>query len=362
MGDPGSASSAPERAIWVINSACPSRCVYCDIASQRETRELDRRLAVATAEQLVSLRFRQVIFVGGEPLLFKHLGPVLEVLKRGGVDSAVFTGGIPGDHARYVEALQHGATRVVYSIDSGRGNVNDRVRGRLGTTLDLVRFAESVKLALPEVEASVSTVVSRQTVETVGTVWDRMKQFRLTAWVAVLAGDNFTGSPAEHFLPPSQVRNFYLEAAPAAARQVREESPDTDFLVFPVPLPLLSRRVPIERWSAEEVDETLLAEFEAYSRGAYNERFVSRFGCPLVGSDLTIGVGGQIYPCSQAPIIKDEYSLGSVHDVKLSDVLAGGAIKRFREAIPHAPCSRCWAPSNVPRATLDALFARSGLT
>lgn len=351
-----------QRLIWVINAGCPSRCVYCGIASQREKRELDEAEAIAAARAICDAGFREVVFVGGEPLLYPHLPGVLEVL-RGRVRIAVFSGGLPEPVDRWVEVLGHGADRLVLSIDDGDEDRNDLVRGRRGVSREVVELARAARRALPALEVSVSTVVTRHNAETLDSTWERVRPLEPTAWVAVLAGDNFSARPTAHFLEASSLERLYFEAAPALARRVGREAADTDFLLFPVPLSLLRLGVPIDAWSSLDAAQraAVQAELVDYARGDYNASFVREHGCPLVGSDASIGVDGEVYPCSQAPILRSEWALGSLREEPLESLLSSERLERFSGGIPRAPCTRCWAPSNVEPSVLDRLLARKAI-
>ena len=344
------------RVIWLIHAACPSRCAYCAIETQQAQRSLGRDDAVAVARDILRSGFREVILVGGEPLLYPHLADVLETL-RGRAQVAVFTGGIPGEPERSVELLRHGADRVVFSVDVGVDAENDLVRGRKGITRDVERLAEAVHAALPEVGLSVNTVVSRANVRRLGTVWQRFERFGLDSWSLTLAGDNFGQSPAGSFVPLADLEELYLRTLPRMARALRGRA---ELVVLPVPLPVLERGLPIAHWdlAGAEWAEEVRRELERFARGDHNASFVAQHGCPLAGRDVTIGVNGEVHPCSQAPILKPEHVVGHVRD-GLSAVLASERARAFVEGVPHAPCRRCWAPSNVPRDELRRLVARS---
>jgi radical SAM protein with 4Fe4S-binding SPASM domain len=352
-----------QRLIWVINAGCPSRCVYCGIASQREKRELDEAEALSAARAVCDAGFREVVFVGGEPLLYPHLPRVLEEL-RGRVRTAVFSGGLPGSVDRWIETLAHGADRLVLSIDDGDEDRNDLVRGRRGVSRELVELARGARRALPSLEVSISTVVTRHNARTLDSTWERVRSLEPTAWVAVLAGDNFDERPAGHFLDTDSLEQLYFATAPALARRVGREAPDTDFLLFPVPLSLLRLGVSTDGWSRLEGPElaAVRGELADFARGDYNARFVREHGCPLVGCDASIGVDGEVYPCSQAPILQSQWALGSLRDTPLAELLSQERSSQFSRGIPHAPCSRCWAPSNVEPSVLDRLLGRKALS
>lgn len=348
---------APRRhyAMWMFTAACPSRCTYCDLDSQKRLGHLDRADVVRVAKELLAQGFTEVMFAGGEPLLSPDLPAALEAL-RGRVRTTVFTGGLPGLAARSIEVLREGAVgRVVCSIDAGDAARNDRIRGRLGITTELEAFASLLHRQLPGIGRSINTVVSRFNADTLATVWDRMSPYGFTSWSLTLAGDFFEASPAHARLDREALQRFYLETVPALAERLARDR--AELVVLPVPFPFLAAQTPPARWAevAPSVRAELDLELDHYARGAFNHTFVERCGCPLVGIDIVVGVGGQIHPCSQAPIIHPDYVVGNVRDTPLAQILEGDAIRLFSKGIPHKPCTRCWAPSNVPRATLTQL-------
>ena len=346
--------------MWMFTGACPSHCTYCDIDSQKGKKGLSLSEVERVAGEIVAAGFREVMFAGGEPMLSPHLPAALRVL-RGRVPTAVFTGGLPGLVDRAVDVLRDGdVTRLVYSIDSGKDAQNDLIRGRKGITKDLLELAGAVRDRLPRLDRSVNTVVSRFNVDALEGVWDRMAPFGLASWSLTLAGDFFEGSPKHALLDVAALETFYLQTVPAlAARLARDEA---ELVVLPVPFPFLAAQLPPSKWgdAPSSVRAELDAELALYARGEYNATFVRRCGCPLVGIDVVVGVGGEVHPCSQAPIIHPSYVVGNVKRQSLADILAGDALAAFGASVPNAPCTRCWAPSNIPRERLVELVARSG--
>jgi radical SAM protein with 4Fe4S-binding SPASM domain len=354
------AERARHRVVWVLTAACPSRCTYCDIASQRAHRPLSAEAVERACAEIVAQGFGEVIFVGGEPLLSPELPVALRAL-AGRCSVAVFTGGLPAPHDRYVETLGGGRVeRVVLSIDSGRDAVNDVVRGRSGVTAELVGLAEAIRRAHPRIGLSVNTVVSRHNVATLDDVFARLRSLRLDSWSLTLAGDNFQGSPEDALVPRAALATHYFETVPRLARSLAAER--VELVVLPVPLPLLIARVPKAAWGEARArfGDALDRELDRYAVGDYNRSFVERCGCPLVGVDVTIGVGGEVYPCSQAPALRPEYVVGDLRSADLGAILEGASLSAFRAGVPHAPCARCWAPSNVERGRLERLLGALG--
>jgi sulfatase maturation enzyme AslB (radical SAM superfamily) len=346
------------RVIWVLNAACPSRCSYCAIETQRTQRPLPRERVVAAAHDLVACGFSEVIFVGGEPLLSPDLPAALEAL-GGRCDVAVFTGGIPGDIRRPLDVLRRGVNRLVASLDAGDEAANDKLRGRDGITRDLTRLVEATRRELPAIDLSVNSVVTRHNVDRVASAWERAEPWRPSSWSLTLAGDNFDGrAPEGHFLDRAQVETHYLEHVPRLASLLAASR--RELVVLPVPLPFLTEELPPRLWNlhAARHRAALDEEFDRYARGDYNTSFVTRHGCPLIGTDISIGVDGSVFPCSQAPVLQPRHALGSLVTDRLADLLSGERLRAFRAAVPHAICHRCHAPSNVQRPALRALLRR----
>ncbi|MGH7296236.1 MAG: radical SAM protein, partial [Polyangiaceae bacterium] len=283
-------------AMWMFTGACPSHCTYCDIDSQKGKKGLSSVEVERVANEIVEAGFSEVMFAGGEPMLSPDLPAALRVFK-GRIPTAVFTGGLPGLAQRAVTVLREGGVRrIVYSIDSGERKANDLIRGRDGITADLLELAGAVRDGIPGIDRSVNTVVSRFNVDALESVWERMSPFRLDSWSLTLAGDFFQGSPTHAFLSEEALAKLYFQTVPAlAARLAREKA---ELVVLPIPVPLLAARIPPSRWGdlPAAMREEILPELSLYARGEYNATFVRRYGCPLVGMDVVIGVGGEVHP------------------------------------------------------------------
>lgn len=347
-------------AMWMFTGACPSHCTYCDIDSQKAKKALSSAEVERVCRELVEQGFEEVMFAGGEPILSPDLPLALRAL-RGKARTAVFTGGLPGLVDRAVEVLSEGgAGRIVYSIDSGKPDRNDLIRGRKGITKDLTDLAAAVKARLPRIDRSVNTVVSRFNVDGLPDVWDRMSPYGLNSWSLTLAGDFFEGSPSHALLSVAQLEELYLHTIPSLAARLAKDR--AELVVLPVPYPLLAARIPPIKWGELQGDlrAEVIAELLPFSRGEHNATFVRRHGCPLPGKDIVIGVSGEIHPCSQAPIIHPRWVIGNVKEAPLAEILAGEALRAFAAGVPNAPCTRCWAPSNIPRETLVELTSRRG--
>ncbi len=354
---PRSSSLPRHYAMWMFTAACPSRCTYCDIQSQQGKPGLTAEEVQRIAREILDAGFSEVMFAGGEPLLSPHLPAALAEF-RGRLPTAVFSGGLPGLAERAVSVLDEGqVSRIVYSIDSGIPAENDLIRGRKGITRELLALAEAVQRRLPRIGRSVNTVVSRFNVSSLDRLWERIQGLGLNSWSLTLAGDFFEGKPAHALIDVERLTEFYTRTVPALAARAAERN--VELIVLPIPYPLLASELPVLSWA--DLDAATLSsvrnELELFARGEFNKTFVNRVGCPLVGIDVVIGVSGKVHPCSQAPIIQPEYVVGDLRAESLSSILDGERLAAFKANMPHPPCQRCWAPSNIPRDLLRTLLA-----
>ena len=230
-------------------------------------------------------------------------------------------------------------------------------RSRAGVTRELESLVIAARDALPALRLSINSVVTRKSVEFTPTAWERAELWEPDSWSLTLAGDNFDGlEPVGHFLERAQLETHYLERIPRLASLLAATG--RELVVLPVPLPFLVEGLPPRLWNlhADRHRAALDAEFERYTRGDYNASFVARYGCPLVGTDISIGIDGLVYPCSQAPVLQPHHAIGSLTDATLAEVLEGAGLRNFRGGVPHPICTRCHAPSNIQRPTLRAIL------
>lgn len=337
---------------WLIDDRCPNRCVYCGVASGRGARaRLDNDDLLRVAGQVAAAGFEEVQIAGGEPLVAPGLPIVLARLKGRCRVSLFSGGGVQGEAAaRAVETLRGRVDRIVFSLDIADEAENDRLRGRPGATRDLLRLARLVRRDLPTMDVSFNSVVSRANIGSIAGLWDWIRPFGPSSWSLSLVADNLGAGQDAHVPVRSDLERFYLETVPALAGRLDRDG--ALLVVLPTPLALLARRVSPARWSRVP---GLDAELDDYARGAYNRAYASVHGCPIAGSDLTIGFSGEVYPCSQPAVLQPEYVVGDLMRETLAGILSGPRLAAFREGIPHRVCLRCEAPSNLPGGLPAAL-------
>lgn len=123
----------PAHVIWDVTYACPLRCCHCYSESgRRPSRQLGPDARSALADRIIEMRPTSVAFSGGEPLLVPDLLVIAARMRAAGIHVRVYTSGSQLSDALAAQ-LAETANRVHVSVDGGRREIHDRVRGRAGS-------------------------------------------------------------------------------------------------------------------------------------------------------------------------------------------------------------------------------------
>lgn len=115
---------------FYLTNRCNLRCKYCFVIDEKIDKkilsaEFTREEAFRLVDEFYSLGTRMMFLLGGEPLLHKHVGDIVEYIVAKGIVLHVVTNGtLLGEK---VEAVKK-AHAVCVSLD-GVGETNDRLRG-----------------------------------------------------------------------------------------------------------------------------------------------------------------------------------------------------------------------------------------
>jgi MoaA/NifB/PqqE/SkfB family radical SAM enzyme len=109
---------------WALTNRCDLHCSYCD-RPEHAGKQLDTEAALALADDIARSGVLLVTLTGGEPLLRRDAGKIVDRLRDGGVLVGVNTDGtfLP----RRIDEIAR-ANLVTVSVD-GPEEVHDRVRG-----------------------------------------------------------------------------------------------------------------------------------------------------------------------------------------------------------------------------------------
>lgn len=121
-----SGKSVPIAVAWRITGRCNQRCTYCNVKYLRESKELDTKAAKDMIDQMRRAGTLLISFTGGEPLIRKDIGEIIQYVKMCGIICKLNTNGFLVkswlNDLRRLDLLQ-------ISVD-GPPDIQDRLRGK----------------------------------------------------------------------------------------------------------------------------------------------------------------------------------------------------------------------------------------
>lgn len=122
-----------------LTQRCPLACVHCSTSSHRKQSScLPVQTVVRVLNEASELGARKVVFTGGEPLVYEHLGEVIRAASRLGLQPTLYTTGILDNHLTPItnaaadELVGKGVARFIFSVYSATASVHDDIT-RYGT-------------------------------------------------------------------------------------------------------------------------------------------------------------------------------------------------------------------------------------
>ncbi len=110
---------------WNITYICPLACEYCGVC-RTEVKDLPTARVLSMVESLARAGARFVGFSGGEPLVRRDLGEIVDACRDNGMDVMVHSAGQL--FARRVDSLMR-VNEMQFSLDGPR-EIHDEIRGK----------------------------------------------------------------------------------------------------------------------------------------------------------------------------------------------------------------------------------------
>lgn len=122
------ASLHPDWADVRVTESCNSRCTTCNAWKNKSDGELTTDEIKDALHQLKGVGVKNLVFIGGEPLLRRDIGALVKESSLLGFENRIIVtnGLLLKDKAE--ELLRSGVTHITVSID-GIGDVDDQIRG-----------------------------------------------------------------------------------------------------------------------------------------------------------------------------------------------------------------------------------------
>ena len=176
----------PTVVAWEVTKDCNLACSHCKAdagagrrSEQGGTRELTTEEARALVDELSTFN-PLLIFTGGEPLLRKDIGFLIEYAATSGVKTALATNGtlVNERGAKWLRDI--GLATASISIDGADAQSHDSLRGVSGAYRDALNGAKALKEA--GIMFQINTTVTNANVASLSRIYDVVCQSGATAW------------------------------------------------------------------------------------------------------------------------------------------------------------------------------------
>jgi MoaA/NifB/PqqE/SkfB family radical SAM enzyme len=124
-------STYPEQVTISITEECPNRCIHCALPDTKNKASLEHSTIKNVIDQAVDMGATQIIFDGGEPMIYEGLEDLVAYVPKGAI-STVFTSGSGLTPEKAGGLAAAGLYAVNVSLDSPHKAEHDRIRGRKG--------------------------------------------------------------------------------------------------------------------------------------------------------------------------------------------------------------------------------------
>ena len=138
-------------ASWEITLKCNLRCIHCEFsAGKASPDELSTKEAIKLCEDLHRLKCKRIILMGGEPFLRKDWYILSEKIKNLGIELAFISNGYIINKNLFSLLQKLKPTFIGVSIDGGKAETHDYIRGVKGSFDRALRFIDScIELGIP---------------------------------------------------------------------------------------------------------------------------------------------------------------------------------------------------------------------
>lgn len=170
----------PSNLILELNTACNNNCVYC-LIPHKNYNKLD--YLPKLTEEMKKARMKgidNIDFSGGEPTIYPKAVSLIKYAKKIGFKNVnlVTNGRVLSDKRNFDRFLDAGVTRVIFSVDSSREDVQDKITRSLGSYKEM---AAAMKLSknYPNIDTGATVVISKLNYEHLSETVDYLRGFGL---------------------------------------------------------------------------------------------------------------------------------------------------------------------------------------
>ena len=169
--------------LWELTRLCDLHCRGCPsgASEQRDPNELSTYEAYKTIDQIATLRPRELMITGGDPLERDDVGQIVDYARRRGLDPALVLSATRELTFDAIAKLQNnGLTSAVFSVDGATAASHESLHGVAGTfaaTLRAMHWATRTGLRV-----EVNTLVTHDNAAELEAIVELIRPFSIVRW------------------------------------------------------------------------------------------------------------------------------------------------------------------------------------
>ncbi len=170
----------PAYVVWELSLRCDQRCTHCGSrADMPRPNELDEAQALELVRELIALKTKEVVLIGGEAYLHESFIAIVEALHKGGIEVGLTTGGRGISEELAFAMKKAGINRVSVSID-GTDAIHDLLRANKGSFSHALTAIKNLQNA--KIRATVNTTINRLNKGCLEELYDILRDQKVQAW------------------------------------------------------------------------------------------------------------------------------------------------------------------------------------
>lgn len=303
-----------------LTDRCPTICKYCNVP-QKKQKEMDYEQIKGIIDDMKRMGSQRLQLVGGEPMIRKDIGQIIDYAKENGLFVTTSTSGY------LIQEKIHEIKKVdiVFLSFDGDKETHEYQRGK-GSFDNFLKAVGALKEN--GIKFWTTTVITRKNMNTLDYIFNMAEKYDFLTNFHLLycAADN----PEEHFHPTDQPKELIMN-------NVKQR----DIIKF-----LIRKKkdgAPIA--SSEDYFKYLLG-WDDYDK-MYSNRIYNNKRCWAGKLYCYIDTGGTVYPCGD-----------SIGRIKGYSVLEMGFENAFNR-LSRIPCNSCIVACNIEQNLMYSLNVKT---
>lgn len=289
---------------WIITNSCNLACRYCYYNTGLEKRvreEFDLGKAKMIVKQM-PLFFNEVIFTGGETLLFPHIYELIKLCKNERLKVGILTNGVLLNKTNCKKLVNNKVDSISISLDSLNSSMNNYLRGK--TKMVIKGIKELIKANKKNrIKIEVSQTITKKNILSLHSMVDFCVKNKIFLWL----------DPVEVNKNLPYLKDISLDECSTEELQLIKKEMD---------------------YWVESMKIKSLKEYTNDCLSLIRGKRPEKISCPMGSTNFVLDIDGTIYPC----FLRKDLDLGSIYNDKLKTILRSKKLTNNLLQLQQAKC------------------------